>query len=79
MSDDGGVLENLPRSRPGRRSEKRAGNPAPPSPAGGREVPEPPPADPVADAIRTATGVAAAGARVANELARHVMRRLPRP
>jgi hypothetical protein len=24
MADDGGVLENLPRSRPGRRSEKRA-------------------------------------------------------
>jgi hypothetical protein len=24
MTDDGGVLENLPRSRPGRRSEKRA-------------------------------------------------------
>jgi hypothetical protein len=26
MPDDGGVLENLPRSRPGKRSEKRAGD-----------------------------------------------------
>jgi hypothetical protein len=79
MSDDGGVLGNLPRSRPGRRSEKRADAPAPPPPAADREAADPPPADPVADAIRTATGVAGAGARVANELARQVLRRLPRP
>jgi hypothetical protein len=79
MTDDGGVLGNLPRSRPGRRSDKRAGAPAPPPPAKAREAPTPPPDDPVADAIRAATGVAAAGARLANGLAREALRRLPRP
>jgi hypothetical protein len=83
MADDGGVLGNLPRSRPGRRSEKRSEEPAPPSrqaPAAGASDPDDrPPADPIADAIRTATGAAAAGARVANGLAREVLRRLPRP
>jgi hypothetical protein len=79
MTDDGGVLGNLPRSRPGRRSEKRADAPAPPPPADARKAPDPPPDDPLADAIRTATGVAAAGARLANGLAREALRRLPRP
>ena len=78
MTDDGGVLGNLPRSRPGRRSEKRADAPAPPPPPEAREAPEPVPDDPLADAIRTATGVAAAGARLANGLAREALRRLPR-
>jgi hypothetical protein len=83
MTDDGGVLGNLPRSRPGRRSEKRSDEPAPPrrsdppAASGGGE--DRPAADPIADAIRTATGAAAAGARVANGLAREVLRRLPRP
>jgi hypothetical protein len=36
-------------------------------------------ADPVGEAIRTATGIAAAGARVANGVARELVRRLPRP
>lgn len=106
MTDDGGVLGNLPRSRPGRRSEKRdagakaapraersgarAAKPAqarrrPPAPA---PVAEParaakpaPPAggDPVTGALRTVTGLAATGARVANGVAREVLRRLPRP
>jgi hypothetical protein len=79
MTDDGGVLGNLPRSRPGRRSDKRPAEPAPPRrtdpPAGADDAA----ADPVADAIRAATGVAAASARVANGLAREVLRRLPRP
>ncbi|HEY1274500.1 MAG TPA: hypothetical protein VGF25_06305 [Thermoleophilaceae bacterium] len=43
MEDDGGVLGNLPRSRPGRRSEKRAGGdaakaPAKPKPAAGGDA-----------------------------------------
>jgi hypothetical protein len=80
MTDDRGVLGNLPRSRPGRRSEKRPNEPAARprrEPSGGAG--ERPPADPVGDAIRAATGVAAAGARAANGLAREVLRRLPRP
>jgi hypothetical protein len=105
MADDGGVLGNLPRSRPGQRSDKRTEKTAaraaakaertgaraaeptaaaetsappksktslPPRPASGGR-------DPVGDAIRTVTGVAATGARVAGGVAREVLRRLPRP
>jgi hypothetical protein len=38
-----------------------------------------PQADPVADMIRAATGLASVGARVANGVAREVVRRIPRP
>lgn len=83
MTDDGGVLGNLPNSRPGRRSEKRPAQPRgaspPPAPAAESDAAVPGDTDPVAGAIRTATGLAAAGARVANGLAREVVRRLPRP
>ena len=114
MTDDGGVLGNLPRSRPGQRSEKRTARGAaraPKSTAGARppagepraaartgdsraakrageprpasRTREPRPAsragDPVGDAIRTVTGVATTGARVAGGVAREVIRRLPRP
>jgi len=82
MPDDGGVLGNLPHSRPGRRSEKRPAEPrvaAKPRPAASERSDQPEQSDPVGDAIRTATGLAAAGARVANGVAREVVRRLPRP
>ncbi|MGH2761737.1 MAG: hypothetical protein ACRDLD_04035 [Thermoleophilaceae bacterium] len=102
MTDDRGVLENLPRSRPGRRSEKRAGSEAAEKRAGReaaaarpssastprrrpRPTPPDPPApasrdgDPIGEAIRTVAGIAATGARVANGVARGVLRRLPRP
>jgi hypothetical protein len=109
MADDGGVLGNLPRSRPGHRSEKRTGTtgakaadraerteaeaatpaaeekPPPPAPPAGEDrarAGEAPPAregDLVGDAVRTVTGVAATGARVATGVAREVLRRLPRP
>jgi hypothetical protein len=82
MTDDGGVLGNLPHSRPGRRSEKRSDEPAPPprtaSPDPGEAGPDKRSSDPVSEAIRTATSVAAVGARVANGLAREMVRRLPR-
>jgi hypothetical protein len=92
--DDGGVLGNLPRSRPGPRSEKRAGRRAGEPAARPERIKSeaaaaaspprdaPPPShggDPVGDAIRTVTGVAATGARVAGGVAREVLRRLPRP
>jgi hypothetical protein len=99
MTDDGGVLGNLPRSRPGQRSDKRTGRTAAKAPSepgaakppksAPREAPpasesrDAPPAshagDPVGEAIRTVTGVAATGARVAGGVAREVLRRLPRP
>ena len=82
MTDEGGVLGNLPNSRPGTRSEKRPAKPRaasqpPPAPAPRREDEDQ--ADLVGDAIRAATGIAAAGARVANGVARELVRRLPRP
>jgi hypothetical protein len=98
MADDGGVLGNLPRSRPGQRSDKRtektAARAAARAERSGAKAAEPPAAaksgaggpppashrgDPVGDAIRTVTGVAATGARVAGGVAREVLRRLPRP
>jgi hypothetical protein len=82
MTDDGGVLGNLPNSRPGRRSEKRPAKPRAPSqppPAAAKGDDQEAQTDPVGDAIRTASGIAAAGARVANGVARELVRRLPRP
>lgn len=83
MSEDGGVLGNLPNSRPGKRSAKRSG-------AGEKRSPSPPPPEPparetpsgaeaVADVVRTAAGVAATGVRVAGVVGRELLRRVPRP
>jgi hypothetical protein len=83
MTDDGGVLGNLPNSRPGRRSSKRpatpgtAAKPRPQAPA--KPADDRPDSDPIGDVIRTATDLASAGARVANGVARELVRRLPRP
>jgi hypothetical protein len=115
MTDDGGVLGNLPRSRPGQRSEKRTGRTAAKAaaraertdseaaapakttahkePVSAKTTARKEPAsarttgpresasagDPVGDAVRIVTGVAATGARVAGGVAREVLRRLPRP
>jgi hypothetical protein len=81
MEDGGGdVLGNLPRTRPGRRSEKR--KPAGTQPRRSRpRAAEPPPSqsDPVGAAVRTAAGVAEAGLKVANGITRGLLRQLPRP
>jgi hypothetical protein len=100
MTDDGGVLGNLPNSRPGKRSAKRdagAGRkrtaavkkPASSDGVGvspdmhGKRIhdPVPPPAteDPVGAVVRTATGVAMTGVRVAGAVGREFFKRLPRP
>jgi hypothetical protein len=69
-SEEPGLLGNLPRSRPGTRSEKRDGEPA----AKPRKAtPEPEASgDLVGDAVRTV-------ARTAEGLTREILRRLPRP
>jgi hypothetical protein len=74
------LLGNLPRKRPGTRSTKRAPQPeAPERPAPQRRAPDAPPADdPVGDVVRGAARAAEAGLRVANDLTREVLRRLPR-
>ena len=94
MTDDGGVLGNLPRSRPGKRSEKRASAGARPSGAATkrpssqtrrrlRDRPGTPPArrsnDPVGEVIRGAAKAAETGVRVAGAVAQEVLRRVPRP
>jgi hypothetical protein len=80
MEEDSGVLGNLPRTRPGTRSQKRDAptratrpRPAPP--------PRPPaqPSDPVGEAVRGAANLAGAGLKLANGVTREVLRRLPRP
>lgn len=76
--DDPGLLGNLPRSRPGRRSEKR-GESTPPPPSSKRETPAPDRAgDPVGDALRVAAKGVGSGLRVANGVTRGVLRRFPR-
>ena len=76
--EDPGLLGNLPRSRPGRRSQKRD-SPAP------RSTPRKPPTrpetadDPVGGALRVAAKGVGSGLRVANGVTREVLRRLPRP
>jgi hypothetical protein len=80
MTDDGGVLGNLPNSRPGRRSSKRAATPESAKPGPEPEPPAAPPRpDPVGDAVRAVTGIAGTGARLAADIGREVARRLPRP
>lgn len=86
MADDGGVLGNLPHSRPGRRSDKRnAGRPASrakrPAAAAAREAPEAPvqARGPVDDIVGGTAKLAGTGLRVAGGVAREVLRRLPRP
>jgi hypothetical protein len=71
--EEPGLLGNLPRSRPGTRSEKRDG----PPPARPREPVAPAPdssgsGDLVGDALRTV-------ARTAGGVTREILRRLPRP
>lgn len=91
MTDDQGVLGNLPRSRPGQRSEKRTqpssattGKAAPRSRPRRKPASKPPPAppprrvDPITGAVRLAAEAGCAGVRLAGGVARGVFRRLPR-
>jgi hypothetical protein len=87
MTDDGGVLGNLPNSRPGKRSEKRE-RPAK-APAQRKRtaavkkprdpVPPSPGEDPVGAVVRTGLGIAGTGVKVAGALSRELFKRLPRP
>ena len=87
MAEEDGVLGNLPRSRPGKRSDKRgAGRPAGAAGAAGAKaeetaVPADPPlgTDPLSGVVRAATKVAGTGVRVAGAVSREILRRVPRP
>jgi hypothetical protein len=89
-AEERGVLGNLPRTRPGRRSEKRAaGRPAASAPkadSGGVKTaspPEPPresgTGGPLEGLAHGVGKVAGAGVRAAGGLAREFIRRVPRP
>jgi hypothetical protein len=77
--EDPGLLGNLPRSRPGRRSDKRPDEAAPSRPPANRE-----PAgraqrqDRVGHALRAAASATGSGLRIANGMTRELLRRLPR-
>ena len=79
MNDDRGLLGNLPRSRPGTRSEKRDGAAAAERAPRPREPAEASPGAPLGKALRTAARTAEAGVRTAGDVTRDILRRLPRP
>jgi hypothetical protein len=80
-ADEGGLLGDLPRRRPGTRSEKRADRtvrerstpPKTPSRAPGRTVGEA-----ATDPLRLAVGAAEAGLKVASRITGELIRRVPR-
>ena len=80
-ADEGGLLGDLPRRRPGTRSSKRAdrtvrARPAPPPPAAGG-----PPltaGEAATQPLRLAVGAAEAGLKVASRITGELIRRLPR-
>jgi hypothetical protein len=96
MSEENdGILGNLPRSRPGVRSEKRASaaapkpkraakpkaepKVAPPPPPPAPPSPPDQPSDPIGMALKAGETVALTGLKVAGRVASEVVRRLPRP
>jgi hypothetical protein len=68
--EGGGVLKNLPRSRPGTRSSKREPGGKSGTTSARTELPERP---------SPAGGAVSAVVRVAGAVSREVLRRLPRP
>ena len=79
--EEGGLLGDLPRRRPGTRSAKRVAKPPPPRPTA------PPPAAAEAprtagelatEPLRLAVGAAEAGLKVASRITAELIRRVPR-
>ena len=79
--DDGGLLGDLPRERPGTRSAKRPSRPPPRRAARAADA-EPPSSRPAGEIatepLRLAVGVAEAGLKVASRITGELIRRLPR-
>jgi hypothetical protein len=80
-AEEGGLLGDLPRRRPGTRSSKRADGASRPRPS------PPPAAEPAAprtagdlatEPLRLAVGAAEAGLKVASRITGELIRRLPR-
>jgi hypothetical protein len=80
-ADEGGLLGDLPRRRPGTRSAKRAdrtvrGQTTPPK--RGPQPPERTAGEAATDPLRLAVGVAEAGLKVASRITGELIRRVPR-
>jgi len=80
-ADEGGLLGDLPRRRPGTRSAKRSDRPvrgpaAPPK--RGPEAPERTAGEVATEPLRLAVGVAEAGLKVASRITGELIRRVPR-
>jgi len=79
-AEEGGLLGDLPRRRPGTRSSKRAERA--PRPRPGPSEPAAPPArtagEAATDPLRLAVGVAEAGLKVASRITGELIRRVPR-
>ena len=80
-ADEGGLLGDLPRRRPGTRSEKRADRTvrerATP-PKTGPQAPQRTAGEAATDPLRLAVGVAEAGLKVASRITGELIRRVPR-
>jgi hypothetical protein len=80
-ADEGGLLGDLPRRRPGTRSAKRAdqtvrGRSSPPKRA--PQEPQRTAGEAATDPLRLAVGVAEAGLKVASRITGELIRRVPR-
>jgi hypothetical protein len=77
--DEGGLLGDLPRERPGTRSPKRANRPAerPVEPAEPASAPRTA-GELATEPLRLAVGAAEAGLKVASRVTGELIRRLPR-
>jgi hypothetical protein len=80
-ADEGGLLGDLPRRRPGTRSEKRADRTVrersgPPKTRS--QAPERTAGEAATDPLRLAVGVAEAGLKVASRVTGELIRRVPR-
>jgi hypothetical protein len=81
-ADEGGLLGDLPRRRPGTRSAKRADRTvrersAPPK--RGPQAPQRTAGEAATDPLRLAVGAAEAGLKVASRITGELIRRVPRP
>jgi hypothetical protein len=80
-AEEGGLLGDLPRRRPGTRSEKRADRAPRPRPGPSEPAAPPPPrtaGEAATEPLRLAVGAAEAGLKVASRLTGELIRRLPR-
>ncbi len=76
--DEGGLLGDLPRERPGTRSPKRSGRTAPRPAVPVEPAPERTAGELATEPLRLAVGAAEAGLKVASRVTGELIRRLPR-